>query len=108
MNRIILFLGLCIAGITAYYFGSKPQKVDYSTQIKPILNKNCISCHGGVKKHAGFSLLFQEEALAKTKSGKPAIIPGHPEQSSFIQRLHSQDPEEKMPYQRPALSKEEI
>jgi mono/diheme cytochrome c family protein len=108
MNRIILFLGLCIAGIAAYYFGRNPQKVDYSTQIKPILNKNCISCHGGVKKQGGFSLLFQEEALAKTKSGKPAIIPGHPEESSFIQRLHSQDPEEKMPYQRPALSKEEI
>ncbi|MEY3646573.1 MAG: hypothetical protein RL127_1281, partial [Bacteroidota bacterium] len=108
MKKLFIFLGLCIAGMTAYYVSNKQQKVDYSTQIKPILNKNCISCHGGVKKQGGFSLLFQEEALGKTKSGKPAIIPGHPEQSSFIQRLHSQDPEEKMPYQRPALSEEEI
>lgn len=108
MKKLSIFLGLCIAGITAYYVSNKEQKVDYSTQIKPILNKNCISCHGGVKKQGGFSLLFQEEALGKTKSGKPAIIPGHPEQSSFIQRLHSQDAEEKMPYQRPALSEEEI
>jgi len=108
MKRILLFLGLCIMGISAYYVSSKQQKVDYSTQIKPILNKNCISCHGGVKKQGGFSLLFQEEALGKTKSGKPAIVPGHPELSSFIQRLHSEDPEEKMPYQHPALSKEEI
>jgi len=103
MKKVYIFLGLCIAGITAYYVSSKQQQVDYSTQIKPILNKNCISCHGGVKKQGGFSLLFQEEALGKTKSGKPAIVPGHPEQSSFIQRLHSRDPEEKMPYQRPAL-----
>lgn len=108
MKKLFIFLGLCIAGMTAYYVSSKQQKVDYSTQIKPILNKNCISCHGGVKKQGGFSLLFQEEALGKTESGKPAIIPGHPEQSSFIQRLHSKDPEEKMPYQRPALSEEEI
>ncbi len=108
MKKVSIFLGLCIAGITAYYVSNKPQKIDYSTQIKPILNKNCISCHGGVKKQGGFSLLFQEEALGKTESGKPAIIPGHPEQSSFIQRLHSKDPEEKMPYQRPALSEEEI
>ena len=108
MKRLSIFLGLCIVGISAYYVSSNQQKVDYSTQIKPILNKNCISCHGGVKKQGGFSLLFQEEALGKTKSGKPAIVPGHPEQSSFIQRLHSNDPEEKMPYQRPALSTEEI
>jgi hypothetical protein len=79
MKKVYIFLGLCIAGITAYYVSSKQQQVDYSTQIKPILNKNCISCHGGVKKQGGFSLLFQEEALGKTKSGKPAIVPGHPE-----------------------------
>jgi mono/diheme cytochrome c family protein len=108
MKKILLFIGLVIAGITAFYGIDTQKKVDYSTQIKPILNKNCISCHGGVKKQGGFSLLFQEEALAKTASGKAAIVPGHPEKSSFIQRLHSKDPEEKMPYQRPALSQEEI
>ena len=59
-----------MTGLAVYYFTSKPQKVDYSTQIKPILNKNCIACHGGVKKQGGFSLLFEEEALGKTKSGK--------------------------------------
>lgn len=108
MKKLLLFLGICIAGIAWYYLASPRQQVDYSTQVKPILNKNCIACHGGVKKQGGFSLLFREEALGKTESGKPAIVPGHPEQSSFIQRLHSQDPEEKMPYKRPALSEDEI
>jgi mono/diheme cytochrome c family protein len=110
MKQIWLFLGVIIAGFGGYYLYPRPTElsVDYSTQIKPILNKNCISCHGGVKKQAGFSLLFQEEALGKTKSGHPAIVPFHPEKSSFIQRLHSKNPEEKMPYQRPPLSKEDI
>ena len=62
-------------------------EVDYSTQVKPILNRSCIKCHGGVKKQGGFSVLFREEALGKTKSGKPAIIPGDPEHSDFIARL---------------------
>ena len=110
MKQVWLFLGILVAGLGGYYVYDRPAEltVDYSTQVKPILNKNCISCHGGVKKQGGFSLLFQEEALGKTKSGHPAIVPFHPEKSSFIQRLHSKNPEEKMPYQRPALSPEEV
>ena len=110
MKQLGLILGILIAGYGGYYFYAQPAAltVDYNTQVKPILNKNCISCHGGVKKQGGFSLLFQEEALGKTKSGQAAIIPFHPEKSSFIQRLHSKNPEEKMPYQRPALSPDEV
>jgi len=58
--------------------------VDFSRDIKPILNKNCITCHGGVKKNAGFSLLFEEEAFANTEAGKPAIIRGNASSSEFI------------------------
>jgi len=82
--------------------------IDFSTDVKPILNKHCISCHGGVKKNAGFSLLFEEEAFAPTESGFPAIYPGDTKASSFIQRLHEKDPELRMPYNKPPLSKEEI
>lgn len=82
--------------------------VDFSAEVKPILNKHCISCHGGVKQSGGFSVLFREEALGKTKSGKPAIIPGDPDHSEFIRRLHSKDPKERMPYKTSPLSKEEI
>lgn len=88
--------------------GCGRKKVDYSTEVKPILNKHCITCHGGVKQNGGFSVLFREEALGKTKSGHPAIIPGDPEHSAFIQRLHSKDPKERMPYKSAPLSKEEI
>ncbi|WP_019988686.1 DUF1553 domain-containing protein [Rudanella lutea] len=84
------------------------QKVDYNTQIKPILNKQCIACHGGVKKTAGFSLLFRHEALAPTKSGKPAIVPGDADASEMIRRLTLDDPKERMPLDGPPLSEEEI
>jgi Protein of unknown function (DUF1549)/Protein of unknown function (DUF1553)/Planctomycete cytochrome C len=84
------------------------QKIDYSTQVKPIFNKKCIACHGGVKQKAGFSLLFREEALGNTESGKPAIIPGNPKESELIRRISLNDPEERMPYKHEPLSKEEI
>jgi hypothetical protein len=107
-----LLISLSIIGVLwtvkSLYEGSQAHKVDYSTQIKPILNKHCITCHGGVKKIGGFSLLFRTDALAKTKSGKPAIIPFHPEQSDFIARLTHKDLDERMPYHANPLKKEEI
>jgi hypothetical protein len=84
------------------------KQVDYNTDVKPILNKRCISCHGGVKKNAGFSLLFEEEALAPTESGTPAIIPGKPHDSEFIRRILHDDPEERMPPEGEPLSEEEV
>lgn len=82
--------------------------IEFNADVKPIINKKCISCHGGVKKQGGFSLLFHQEALAVTKSGKPAIIPGNPEDSELIKRLLSDDSEERMPYQHEPLSEDEI
>ncbi|MDB5209930.1 MAG: hypothetical protein JWQ30_757, partial [Sediminibacterium sp.] len=74
----------------------------------PIFNKKCITCHGGVKRQSGFSLLFRSDALAINKSGKAAIIPGDPSNSELIRRLSLKDPEERMPYKHPPLSDDEI
>ena len=100
---------LGIAVVVLFISACQPSdKVDFSTQIKPILNKNCITCHGGVKKNGGFSLLFEAEAFVNTESGKPAIIPGNAAGSEMIKRLHEEDPELRMPYEKPKLSTEEI
>ena len=102
-----LAIGLVFAG-AVFVMTNKTVVVDFSTQVKPILNRSCISCHGGVKKQGGFSLLFREEALAKTKNGKLAIVPGDADKSEMIRRLTLDDPEERMPYQHDPLSKDEI
>ena len=86
----------------------KSKRVDYISEVKPIFNKSCITCHGGVKRQGGFSLLFRTDALAINKSGKPAIIPGNPDSSELIKRLTLKDPEERMPFKHPALSQKEI
>ena len=84
------------------------ETVSYNRDIRPILNKNCLSCHGGVKESGGFSLLFEEDALGPTESGVPAIIPGDPEGSEMIRRLTHSDPELRMPQEKEPLSEEEI
>jgi mono/diheme cytochrome c family protein len=91
-----------------YFSFIKPDDIDYNTQVKPILNKKCIACHGGVKKNGGFSLLFEEEAKGNTKSGHPAIIPGDADESEFIKRLTHKDPDKRMPKKGSPLTEEEI
>ena len=107
-KKILLAVGLLIVIFFIYRMVLSSPKVDFSADVKPILNKKCITCHGGVKAKGGFSVLFREEALANTESGKPAIIPGDPEGSEMIRRITVSDPEERMPYKHEPLSKEEI
>ena len=87
--------------------GAGPE-VSFNAEIKPLINKKCISCHGGVKRNSGFSLLFRQDALDTTESGKPAILPGDAAHSEVMRRITAHDPEDRMPYKEEPLSKEEI
>ena len=105
---IVLSAILLVFAVYTVSFMWKGKKVDFNAEVRPIINNKCIACHGGVKKSGGFSLLFREEALGKTKSGNPAIIPGHPGKSEFMRRLRSTDPEQRMPLEKDPLTEEEI
>lgn len=107
-KKAFIFFLVLVMAVIVIACNSRHEKIDFSSQVKPILNDQCISCHGGVKKSAGFSVLFEEEAFANTDSGHPAIIPGDAENSPFIQRLLEHDEELRMPYKKEPLSKEEI
>ncbi|MEC3906650.1 DUF1553 domain-containing protein [Tamlana sp. 2201CG12-4] len=100
--------------ISLYFFSfllftsCKEERIDFNAQVRPILNKNCISCHGGVKQSGGFGLVFRENALAKTINNKIGIVPGHPKKSEMIARVIHKNPEMRMPLEGEPLSKEEI
>lgn len=101
----LIVLLLFLLGNWSSFFAPK---IDFNAQVKPILNKRCIHCHGGVKTSGGFSLMTRTHALSPTESGKPAIVPGRPNQSELIRRILSEDPELRMPFEATALPKEEI
>jgi hypothetical protein len=109
LNKKIILLTIMLGLISlAVVFSTANHTVDFNTEVKPIFNKKCIVCHGGVKRQADFSLLFRSEALAVNKSGKRAIVPGDPEHSEMIRRITIKDPEERMPYKHEPLSEAEI
>jgi len=82
--------------------------VDFSRDIRPIFNQNCVACHGGVRQKNGVSFIFREDALGRGKSGRQTIVPGNPEASELISRVTAKDPDVRMPYHGPALSPEQI
>ena len=84
-----------------------PETVDFNTEVRPILNAQCLACHGGVRQAGGFSLLFPEEALEQTESGKSALVPGHPDASEMMTRILHHDPEMRMPLESDPLSDKE-
>jgi hypothetical protein len=91
MRRALLILACGIPTLRA------EEAVDFNRDIRPLLNKNCTTCHGGVKQAGEVSFIFREEALGKGESGKPVVVPGDPAGSEMIRRIKSSDPDEKMP-----------
>lgn len=85
-------------------------EVDFSREIRPLLNKHCTACHGGVKEAGEVSFIYRELALGKGESGKTVIVPGDPDASEMIVRILSSDPDEIMPKPEhgPPLAKEEV
>ena len=83
-------------------------QVDFSRDIRPIFNQNCVSCHGGVRQKNGVSFIYREDALGRGTSGRLTIVPGDPDASELIRRVTSKDPDQRMPYHAPPLSAQQI
>ncbi len=67
-------------------------KVRFNSQIRPILNEYCVSCHGGVKQAGDISFIYRSQVL-----DTGILEPGDPENSELIARITSDDPDLRMP-----------
>ncbi len=66
---------------------SAADPVDYTRDVKPILAKHCVSCHGEERPRAGLRLDTAALAIKGGKAG-PAVVPGKAEESSALPRRH--------------------
>lgn len=73
-RKSVLVVLVLLVLLCGYTLVMPSRSIDYNVDVKPILNKKCISCHGGVEKQGGFSLLFKEEALAETGVSKTRFV----------------------------------
>ena len=88
---IVLAASVCVSAHAA-------DRIDYSSQIRPILSAKCYHCHGpdDESRKAKLRLDSFEEAT-RERSGSFAIKPGDLKKSELVHRISSKDPEEVMP-----------
>lgn len=73
-------------------------EVDFARDIQPILNENCVECHGGVKAAGDVSFVYEDRVINFIgDSGVPIVSPGKPDDSELIYRITTSDEDDRMP-----------
>ena len=93
LNNSVVFFTLF-----TFYSSLLATPVDFTNEVRPILSEYCFHCHGPDKstRKAKLRLDLSEGALADL-GGYSAVIPGKPEESELMFRLHTEDEDELMP-----------
>jgi mono/diheme cytochrome c family protein len=86
-------LGLGATGLAA------EKAPDFNREIRPILSHNCFACHGPDEhdRRGGLRLDDRKAATSELDSGATAIVPGRPDESELVARIHETDPDTTMP-----------
>ena len=85
---------LALAATTAY----AADDVDFTRDVRPILANNCFTCHGPDAEHREADLrLDLRENAGDVRGGAAVITAGEPDDSEFIARISSEDPDLLMP-----------
>ena len=77
-----------------------PSEIDFNFHIKPILSDRCYKCHGpdDNARMTNFRLDLKDGAFAELDdSGEKAFVKGDPTRSVAWKRIHSEDPDYRMP-----------
>jgi len=96
---LLILAGLSFAAAAAKAHAEQPASPhppSFPGVVFPILEKHCFECHGAKKAKGGLRLDAKEAALAGGDSGK-AIVPGKSASSPLLERILSEDEDERMP-----------
>jgi hypothetical protein len=97
---LLLFAGVVGPAASA---ADAAANVDFPHVIVPILKAHCVECHGGHRLEGDFSINSREAIL---KAG--VAEPGKAAESHLIELVTSNDKDERMPKDKPALSAADV
>lgn len=84
------------------------KKVSFKSQIAPVLQANCVSCHCAKKAEGGFRLDNFHELTQAGDSDSAIIVAGKAEEGLLWQRISSTDPSSRMPPESEPLAAEQL
>jgi hypothetical protein len=108
LNAIDNFISQKIQRVAAQNTAAQSGTVDYYRDIQPILETKCYDCHQGTKTKGDLRLDDFAAAMRGGESDGAGITPKHPEKSSIIARVSTDDEELIMPPKGKPLTKEQI
>lgn len=65
-------------------YGANDDPIDFSKDIKPILEANCLKCHNDNSAIASISFETRKKIMAKSSDRRPILVPGDPERSTLF------------------------
>lgn len=77
--------------------GLSQSEIRFGKDIRPILARHCLKCHGPDVQEGGLRLDQADSATRALESGNRAIVPGEPSQGELVRRARSDDPDTRMP-----------
>jgi len=85
--------------LLSFLIGCGQKPVSFQTQIQPILNNRCISCHGSNNPVGKIKLTSYEDLMAAraTAFKKPIIVAGNLSESWIYLRSETDQPHFRMP-----------
>ena len=81
--------------------------IDFTADVKPILERSCARCHARGRRKGGFSIESRETLLAGGDNG-PALVVGDSARSELIALVAGLDPENVMPQKGSRLTPQQI
>ena len=72
--------------------------VDFGREVRPLLSDRCFACHGPNEEKRKVKLRFDtKDGLFQTRKDGALIVPGKPEESLLLERLVTDDADDRMP-----------
>jgi hypothetical protein len=96
-----------LALLLAFANAPAADTIDYTRDIKPILAKNCTTCHGAAKQRSGLRLDTARAALEGGNSG-PVVVAGKSADSRIIHAVTGTHDAPKMPPKGPRLDAKQV
>jgi hypothetical protein len=72
------------------------RRIDFTSDVKPILVEKCVRCHARGRERGGFSIETRDRLLKGGDNG-PAVVPGNSAASELVRLVAGLDPDAVMP-----------